>query len=75
MAYIDTTRHRDRRADRRDFRLIYAAAFVLSLLVAIGSRFVPRAWRPAPFGASNRRSVFAEAKAGASMITPFAFMG
>jgi hypothetical protein len=36
---------------------------------------LPRRCRPAPLGPQGRRSIFGEAKAAASTIIPFVYMG
>ena len=58
-----------------DFYLIFFASFILSLLCAIGVRFIPRPWRGVPRDGARHTSVIQEAKASAQTCVAFAFMG
>jgi hypothetical protein len=50
---------------------IFATAFIVFLVAATVGRLLPGQWQPHRAGGS----VFAEARAAASTIVPFAFMG
>jgi hypothetical protein len=60
-----------RREETVEFRLIFAATFTVFLVAAMVARILPWQWQQQRAGSS----VFAEAKAAASTIVPFAFMG
>ena len=68
-------RPRRLRAEGREYRAIYVAAFVLFLAAVIVTRFLPPKWRPWPPSADKSRSVFGEARAAAGAFVPFAMMG
>ncbi len=70
-----SARLRARRAEEREFRLLYAVSFGFFLVVVAAVRLLPRPWRPQLVGAGGDRSIIAEAKAAASIAIPFAFMG
>ncbi len=57
-----------------EFRLIYMAAFIYFLTVAVLARVLPRSWRPNLSGHTESMSIFAEARATARAVVPFAFM-
>lgn len=57
-----------------EFRLIYMAAFLYFLTVALVSRMLPRSRRPHLAGQSGSMSIIAEARATARSVVPFAFM-
>jgi hypothetical protein len=56
-----------------DYRLIFGIAFMAFLVGAIVSRVMP--WRAGAREAGRAHSVFAQARAAADRIVPFAFMG
>jgi len=60
-----------RREETVEFRLIFATAFIVFLVAATVGRLLPGQWQPHRAGGS----VFAEVRAAASTIVPFAFMG
>ena len=62
------------REEEREFRIMLRLTFVIFLVAAIVSRFLPRRWRlfPAREGA-RRKSVFGEAWEAANITVPFAF--
>ncbi|MEM8876261.1 MAG: hypothetical protein AAGD23_00175 [Pseudomonadota bacterium] len=64
-----------RRGERREYRFVWAIAFLFFLGVVILARFFPRSWRPDPIGTGQYRTVFGEAKAITNMTIPYAFMG
>lgn len=64
---------RKRRRKAVEFWLYFAATYPIFLVIAIVSRFLPRAMRP--FGTERGRSVFGDAKAAAYTVLPFVFMG
>lgn len=66
---------RRRKADHREFRLIFAATFALFLILALIGRLMPRDRRPLGAAAGPARSVWGEARAAAYATIPFAFMG
>ena len=60
--------------ERRQFRLVYAVAFVGFLGMALMARLLPRRLRPwAPAG-NRRLSFVAEARAVTNTVIPFAFL-
>lgn len=61
-----------RREEALDFRLIFAASFVVCLVAALAGRLLP-VDRKLPDGV-ERRSIIGEARAGASTCVAFAFM-
>jgi hypothetical protein len=63
------------RQKEKQFRIIFAATYLLFLAAAIVQRMLPHA--PSQFEAQSRssRSIFHEAKALADRTIPFAFMG
>ncbi|MDX2264195.1 MAG: hypothetical protein NW215_04425 [Hyphomicrobiales bacterium] len=63
---------RARRKNALEYRLIFGAAFLIFLPVALVARLLPGS---RPLGSMHRRSVIAEAKAAAHRSAPFAFMG
>ncbi len=71
MAMIDNGRQlsyqRRHRAEKRDAQVLFLVAYPLCLMVAAARRLAPSA------GASSNRSVFAEARAIAGSVIPFAF--
>lgn len=66
---------RARQAELWQFRLIFMMAFFIFLVVAIIARLLPRQWRPGSAGELSHKSIIDEAKAAASTVVPFAFMG
>lgn len=77
MSRIDTTDDtlKAMRQDRIEFRIFFVLYFPLFLLATIFSRLVSA--RPGSTSGFRRqgRPVFAEAKAAAYTVLPFAFMG
>jgi len=64
-----------RRQEAREFHLLYWVCFAVFLVGAAFARLMPWRRSQSDFGlAGVRRSVFAEARASASMLIPFAFM-
>jgi len=63
-----------RRQEAREFRLLYWVCFVIFLVVAAFARVLPGRRASDTRLAGVRRSVFAEARASASTLIPFAFM-
>jgi hypothetical protein len=63
------------RTEERESRLLFAGLFAIFLPIAAAARVLPRRWRPAPLGPHGRRSIHGEAKAAASTIIPFVYMG
>lgn len=64
-----------RRQEAREFHLLYWVCFAVFLVGAAFARLMP--WRRSEGEAALtgvRRSVFAEARASASTLIPFAFM-
>lgn len=62
------------RREAKQFHLIYAACFVVFLVVAIVSRLLPRSWRPRAPGAKAGKTIIGEAREAADTFVPFAFM-
>jgi hypothetical protein len=60
--------------EAKEFRLIFAACFVIFLMVVIMARLLPKQWRPWPAAAQGRTSIINEAKAATNTFIPFAFM-
>lgn len=60
--------------EKWEFRLIFAATFVIFLLVAAVSRLLPAAWRPAVADSAQPLSIIGEARILADTFIPFAFM-
>lgn len=60
------------RQDEREFRLVYAGIFTISLVAAVFSRLMP--WRRDVRG-ELQKSVIQEARTRTSRIVPFFFMG
>ena len=64
-----------KRQEAREFRLLYWLCFAIFLVVAAFSRLLPGTRRQSGNElAGVRRSVFAEARASAGTLIPFAFM-
>lgn len=57
------------------YRLIYAASFVVFLVVAAIARLFAWRWHPWPPGPGGYTSVIHEAKVAAGTVAVFAFMG
>ena len=62
------------RREAKQFHLIYAACFVVFLVVALVSRLLPGSWRPKLAGARAQRTILGEAREAADTFVPFAFM-
>lgn len=62
------------RAERREYRLIYAFSFPLFLAMALISRLVPASVRPIPFERGHFFKVVADARETAHSVLPHAFM-
>jgi len=64
-----------RRQEAREFRLLYWLCFAVFLVVAVFGRLLPgRRGESDNELAGVRRSVFAQARASAGTLIPFAFM-
>jgi hypothetical protein len=76
MASTGTHKHSDylsrRRAESREYWLIFCVAYVPMLLTTILERIAGRGPRSADM--APKRSVFADAKAATAACIPFAFM-
>ena len=75
MAFTATDDARRRRRDEREFRVVYAASFLLVLPIVGLVHLIPRPWRPNLAGSPDRLSVFGETRALIDSTIPFAFMG
>ncbi|MEM6665505.1 MAG: hypothetical protein AAF638_03795 [Pseudomonadota bacterium] len=75
MSDVPMSRLETRRADRREFRLVYALSFIFFLVIAVFARLLPRSRRPYPLGSGDYRSIVGEARAITNMTIPYAFMG
>jgi hypothetical protein len=64
-----------KRAESIEFRLIFAAAFVVFLVAAIGERMLPTRWIRDASAADKRPTIVAQAKAAANTCAAYAFMG
>jgi hypothetical protein len=64
-----------KRKDTMGFRLIFAATFLIFLMVAIIDRLLPVRWLMGAAKSESYPAVFAEAHSAAATYTPFAFMG
>ena len=71
MAFTATDDARRRRRDEREFRVVYAASFLLVLPIVGLVHLIPRPWRPNLAGSP----VFGETRALIDSTIPFAFMG
>lgn len=63
------------RKDKRQFRLIYAAAFAICLLPAVLDVFLPRKWQLLPQHIGSSGSFLGRAKAAAGAAATFGLMG
>jgi len=64
-----------KRQEAREFRLLYWVCFMIFLAIAVVARLLPGRRGANDSGLNGvRRSVFAEARASASTLLPFAFM-
>ncbi|RIA56742.1 hypothetical protein [Dichotomicrobium thermohalophilum] len=64
-----------RRQEARESRLLYWLCFAVFLVIVVFARLLPGRHRESGNGlAGVRRSVFAEARASAGTLIPFAFM-
>ncbi len=63
---------RTRRATTREYRVVFAVAFPIFLLVALVARLMPYAWRGRICG-SETRSILGDARAMAAATIPVAF--
>jgi len=71
----DSSRLSLRRQEAREFRLLYWLCFAVFLPIAALARLLPGKRRERGNAlAGLRRSVFAEARASAGTLIPFAFM-
>ncbi len=64
-----------RRGEQREYRFVWAIAFLFFLGVVIAARLFPRSMRPDPIGTGQYKTIFGEAKAITNMTIPYAFMG
>ncbi|MBO0661742.1 hypothetical protein LQ948_04085 [Jiella sp. MQZ9-1] len=62
------------RAERQEYRMVFAVTFPIFFTVALVSRLLPARLRPTPFGQSGVFAVFRDAKAAAHSVLPYAFM-
>ncbi|WAP67436.1 hypothetical protein [Jiella pelagia] len=62
------------RADKQEYRIVYAVTFPIFLAVALVSRLLPARLRPTPYGNGGVLAVFRDARAAANSVLPFAFM-
>lgn len=65
---------KDKRRDRLEYRLIFAAAFFVFFVTAAFERVLPTHWAGRA-GDGERKSVFAQAWASADISAAYAFMG
>jgi hypothetical protein len=77
MASVDMDGHRSyrdrRRADRREYWLIFCLVYPQFLAAAVFGRLAALAGRPTVERTGPRRSVFSEAREAAASCIPFAF--
>jgi hypothetical protein len=69
------THSKFKRTESIEFRLIFAAAFVVFLAAAIVERLVPRRFFARVRPAGERKSIFEQAKGAANTCAAYAFMG
>jgi len=62
------------RSERLEFWLLYVAAFLVFLGVAVIRRVMPWNWLSVSWSVTGPRSVWSEARTAASASVPFAFM-
>ncbi|MCQ0989637.1 hypothetical protein [Jiella marina] len=62
------------RAEKQEYRMVYALTFPLFFAVALVSRVLPARLRPIPFGNGGFFAVFRDARAAAHSVLPYAFM-
>ncbi|BDA85230.1 hypothetical protein Sa4125_27720 [Aureimonas sp. SA4125] len=78
MASVGTHKHSDylsrRRAESREYWLIFCVAYLPMLLTTIAGRLGGLAGHRRRDETGPRRSVFAEARAATAACIPFAFM-
>lgn len=81
-AIAGRTQNRRSAGDKREhhkrsleFRLIFAAAFLLFLLTAAIERALPSRWASAAGEQAARKSIVGQAKESASIAAGYAFMG
>lgn len=67
----DKSRHKD----RVEYRLIFAAAFLVFLLASAIERLAPSRWSEKAAATAPRKTVVAQAKESASIAVGYAFMG
>jgi hypothetical protein len=70
---VEAGRHFRARKDERQFRLVYAVTFAISLVAVVFARLAP--WRRRTRAHETHKSIIGEAKARTSRIVPFLFMG
>lgn len=66
---------KSRHKDKVEYRLIFAAAFLVFLLASAIERLSPSRWSERADAAQARKSVVAQAKESASIAVGYAFMG
>jgi hypothetical protein len=71
----DTLHSSFRKGEQREYRFIYAIAFLFFLAIVIVARLFPRSMRPDPIGTGQYKTIFGEARAITNMTIPYAFMG
>lgn len=69
------SRRRDRYKGTLEFRLIFAAAFVVFLLTSALERALPMRWSAGSELQAPRKSIIGQAKESASIAAGYAFMG
>lgn len=64
-----------KRTESIEFRLIFAAAFVVFLFAAVGERLLPGRWLNSANASEPRPTIISQAKAAANTCAAYAFMG
>ncbi|MEM6617013.1 MAG: hypothetical protein AAF619_10815 [Pseudomonadota bacterium] len=63
-----------REAEEREYRVMYALALWVCLWLVLFARVLPRSLRPEMLSSPRPQSIWADAKAAASLTVSFAFM-